>query len=60
MKFIRASSKQLQAIKNLSYNRHNINRILKTLEGLHKETLFELSIDEARKLISELLKGRKL
>ena len=55
MSFVRATSKQIQAIKNLCFNRRNIEYVLKTLDALDKDSLFYLSVTEAKDLISDLL-----
>ena len=57
MSFTRATKKQIQAIKNLCFNRTNIDRVSNTLRSLQKQTLYELSVEEAKKLIQELLRG---
>ena len=55
MKFTRATDKQIQAIKNLCFNRSNLYDVYETLETLGKETLYQLSIGDAKDLISTLL-----
>ena len=55
MKFIRATDRQIQAIKNLCFNRSNISFVYDTLERLGKDTLYQMSIGDAKDLISALL-----
>ena len=55
MTFVRATDRQIQTIRNLCFNRHNIEYVLKTLDALDKDSLFYLSVVEAKDLISELL-----
>ena len=57
MKFVRATDKQIQAIKNLCFTRSNLYHVYETLERLGKETLYKLSIGDAKDLISGLLEG---
>ncbi|MHB8396058.1 MAG: hypothetical protein ACYDAZ_01850 [Thermoplasmataceae archaeon] len=58
MKFVRASRAQIQAIKNLCFNRSNIYLVYKTLERLGKDTLYQLSIGDAKDMISALINKR--
>ena len=55
MKFIRATDRQIQAIKNLCFNRANLMYVYHSLERLDKNTLYQLSIGDAREIISTLL-----
>ena len=55
MKFIRATDRQIQAIKNLCFNRPNLMYVYHSLERLDKNTLYQLSIGDAREIISTLL-----
>ena len=55
MKFIRATDRQIQAIKNLCFNRSNLEYVYSSLERLGKDTLYQLSISDAKDLISALL-----
>ena len=55
MKFIRATDRQIQAIKNLCFNRSNLMYVCHSLERLDKNTLYQLSIGDAREIISTLL-----
>ena len=55
MKFIRATDRQIQAIKNLCFNRYNLEYVYSSLERLGKETLYQLSIGDAKEIISALL-----
>ena len=55
MTFIRATDKQIQAIKNLCFHRSNLYYVYETLEKLGKESLFQLSAGDAHDLISTLL-----
>ncbi|MHB8361177.1 MAG: hypothetical protein ACYDAO_00745 [Thermoplasmataceae archaeon] len=57
MKFVRATDRQIHAIKNLCFNRTNIYFVYNTLERLGKDTLYQLSIGDAKDLISALLEG---
>ena len=56
--FIRATDRQIQAIKNLCFNRSNLDYVQSTLERLGKDTLYQLSIGEAKDIISALV-GRE-
>ena len=58
MKFIRATDRQIQAIKNLCFNRSNLDYVQSSLERLGKDTLYQLSIGEAKDIISALV-GRE-
>ncbi len=55
MKFIRATDRQIQAIKNLCFNRSNLYFVYEALERLGKDTLYQLSIGDAKEIISALL-----
>ena len=55
MKFIRATGRQIQAIKNLCFNRPNLEYVYSSLERLGKDTLYQLSIGDAKEIISTLL-----
>ena len=55
MKFIRATDRQIQEIKNLCFNRSNLEYVYSSLERLGKDTLYQLSISDAKDLISALL-----
>ncbi|MCL4480963.1 MAG: hypothetical protein M1113_05725 [Candidatus Thermoplasmatota archaeon] len=55
MRFIRATDRQIQAIKNLCFNRSNLYYVYETLEELGKESLSQLSVGDADDLISALL-----
>ncbi len=55
MKFIRATDRQIQAIKNLCFNKSNLEYVYSSLERLGKETLYQLSIGDAKGIISALL-----
>ena len=56
MKFIRATDRQIQAIKNLCFNRSNLDYVQSSLERLGKDTLYQLSIGEAKEIISALVR----
>ena len=56
MKFIRATDRQIQAIKNLCFNRSNLDYVQSSLERLGKDTLYQLSIGEAKDIISALVR----
>jgi len=58
MRFIRATDRQIQAIKNLCFNRSNLDYVQSSLERLGKDTLYQLSIGEAKDIISALV-GRE-
>ena len=58
MKFIRATDRQIQAIKNMCFNRSNLDYVQSSLERLGKDTLYQLSIGEAKDIISALV-GRE-
>lgn len=55
MRFIQATPRQIQAIKNLCYNRSNIYFVYESLERLGKDSLFQLSIGDAKEIISALV-----
>ena len=55
MTFIRATDRQIQAIKNLCFNRSNLHYVYETLENLGKESLFQLTVGDAHDLIAALL-----
>jgi hypothetical protein len=55
MTFARATDKQIQAIKNLCFNRPNLEYVLVSLERLGKDTLYQLSIGDAKEIIGALL-----
>ena len=60
MTFIRATPKQIEAIKNLCFNRSNLYYVYETLEHLSKDNLYQLSIGDAKEIISTLLdRGNK-
>ena len=54
MRFIRATDRQIQAIKNLCFSRSNLEYVCSTLERLGKDTLYQLSIGDAKEIISAL------
>ena len=56
MRFIRATDRQIQAIKNLCFNRSNLDYVQSSLERLGKDTLYQLSIGEAKEIISALVR----
>ena len=56
--FIRATDRQIQAIKNMCFNRSNLDYVQSSLERLGKDTLYQLSIGEAKDIISALV-GRE-
>ena len=56
--FIHATDRQIQAIKNLCFNRSNLDYVQSSLERLGKDTLYQLSIGEAKDIISALV-GRE-
>jgi hypothetical protein len=60
MKFIRATDKQIQAIKNMCFNRSNLDYVYNSLERLGNDSLFQLSIGEAKDIISVLLLARDM
>jgi len=55
VRFIRATDRQIQAIKNLCFNRSNLEYVFSTLERLGKDTLYQLSIGDAKEIISALV-----
>ena len=55
MRFIRATDRQIQAIKNMCFNRSILEYVYSTLERLGKDTLYQLSIGEAKEIISALV-----
>ena len=55
MRFIRATDRQIQAIKNLCFNRSNLEYVYSTLERLGKDTLYQLSIGDAKEIILALV-----
>ena len=59
MKFIRATDRQIQAIKNMCFNRSNLDYVYSTLEKLGKDSLYQLSIGEAKDIISALVGDSK-
>ena len=60
MSFIRATPKQIQAIKNMCFNRSNLERVQSSLERLGKDTLYQLSISEAKEIISALVRRDRI
>ncbi len=54
MRFVRATDRQIQAIKNMCFNRSNLEYVYSTLERLGKDTLYQLSIGDAKEIISAL------
>ena len=56
MRFIRATDRQIQAIKNMCFNRSNLDYVQSSLERLGKDTLYQLSIGEAKDIISALVR----
>ncbi len=59
MTISRLTDKQYRAIKNLMFSAKNIRDVLDFLEFHGKTYLKELSIGEAKELISELVEGVK-
>lgn len=57
MSFIRATDRQIQAIKNLCFNKSNLDFVYTSLERLRKDTLYQLSIGDAKEIIAALLEG---
>ena len=55
MRFVRATDRQIQAIKNMCFNRSNLEYVYSTLERLEKDTLYQLSIGDAKEIISALV-----
>ena len=55
MRFVRATDRQIQAIKNMCFNRSNLEYVYSTLERLGKDTLYQLSIGYAKEIISALV-----
>jgi hypothetical protein len=55
MRFVRATDRQIQAIKNMCFNRSNLEYVYSTLERLGKDTLYQLSIGDAKEIISALV-----
>lgn len=55
MRFVRATDRQIQAIKNMCFNRSNLEYVYSTLERLRKDTLYQLSIADAKEIISALV-----
>ena len=55
MTFIRATPKQILTIKNLCFDRRNIQYVLKALDRLEIDSIYQLSISDASDLISALL-----
>lgn len=55
MRFIWATTRQVQAIRNMCYSLYNLDYVCGSLERLGKVTLYQLSIGEAKELISELM-----
>ena len=51
----RATDRQIQAIKNLCFNRSNLEYVYSSLERLGKDTLYQLSIGDAKEIISALV-----
>ena len=56
MRFIRATDRQIRAIKNMCFNRSNLDYVQSSLERLGKDTLYQLSIGEAKEIISALVR----
>ena len=59
MKFIRATDRQIQAIKNMCFDRSNLDYVYSTLEKLSKDNLYQLSKGEANDIISTLVGDSK-
>ena len=59
MTWVRATDKQIQAIKNMCYNRSNLEYVYSTLERLGKDTLYQLDVGQAKEIISYLLPRRR-
>ena len=59
MTWVRATDKQIQAIKNLCYNLDNIRYIERELSRLGKESLYQLDVGQAKEIISKLLPRRR-
>ena len=56
MRFIRATDRQIRAIKNMCFNRSSLDYVQSSLERLGKDTLYQLSIGEAKEIISALVR----
>ena len=59
MTWVRATDKQIQAIKNLCYSLDNIRFIEGELSRLNKESLYQLDVGQAKEIISKLLPRRR-
>ena len=59
MKFIRATDRQIQAIKNMCFNRSNLDYVYSALEKLGKNSLYQLNIGETKDIISALVGDSK-
>lgn len=57
MRFLRATDRQIQAIKNLCFNQSNLDFVYTSFERLIKYTLYRLSIGDAKEIIAALLEG---
>ena len=55
MTWVRATDRQIQAIKNMCFNRSNLEYVYSTLERLGKDTLYQLSIGDAKEIIAALV-----
>ena len=51
----RATARQIQSIKNTCFNRSNLDYVYITLKRLRKDTLYQLSIGEAKDIIFALV-----
>ena len=59
MTWVRATDRQIQAIKNLCYNLDNLRFIEGELSRLGKESLYQLDVGQAKEIIAYLLpRGR--
>jgi len=52
VRFIWATTRQVQAIRNMCYSLYNLDYVCGSLERLGKVTLYQLSIGEAKEIIS--------
>ena len=59
MTWVRATDRQIQAIKNLCYNLDNIRFIEGELSRLGKDSLYQLDVGQAKEIISKLLPRRR-
>ena len=56
MRFIRATDRQIQAIKNMCLRRSNLEYVSNSLKRMSNDILYQLSMEEAKDIISALVR----